>query len=105
MKRTLAVLAILLMSILVSAPLNAADGAKAPVAKTEPKDVTVHGDQRIDPYFWLRDKANPEVKAYLEAENAYTDSVMKGTERLQESLYKELVGHVKETDAQPPYRE
>ena len=105
MKRILIIFAVLLMSTIVTAPLNAADEIKPPVAKTDPKDVTVHGDKRIDPYFWLRDKPNPDVKAYLDAENAYTDSVMKGTEALQESLYKELVGHVKETDAAPPYRE
>ena len=105
MKRILAVLTILLMSTLVSAPLDAADEVKPPVAKTDPKDVSVHGDKRIDPYFWLRDKPNPEVKAYLDAENVYADFVMKGTGPLQESLYKELVGHVKETDAAPPYRE
>ncbi len=105
-KMILVVFAFLFMSTVLSAPLIAADNeAKPPIAKTDPKDVTVHGDKRIDPYFWLRDKPNPDVKAYLEAENAYTESVMKGTEGLQESLYKELVGHVKETDAAPPYRE
>ena len=76
-----------------------------PIAKKFPKDVTVHGDRRIDDYFWLRDKSNPEVAAYLEAENTYALSVMRGTEHLQESLYNELLGHVKQTDVHVPYRE
>jgi len=105
MMKTLIVSAILLMSTVLPISLNAADAAKPPVAKTNPKDVSVQGDRRIDNYFWLRDKQNPDVAAYLEAENAYADSVMKGTGPLQESLYKELVGHVKETDVQVPYRE
>ncbi len=81
------------------------DTPKPPVAKVVPKDVTVHGDTRIDDYFWLRDKPNPDVAAYLEAENAYADAVMHGTEPLQEALYKEMLGHIKQTDVQVPYRE
>lgn len=107
MKKIFLVFAIIFMSTVLPPTATAADepAVKPPVAKVVPKDVTVHGDQRIDNYFWLRDKQNPEVRAYLEAENAYADSVMKGTEALQDSLYKELVGHIKETDVQVPYRE
>ena len=93
---------------LTSTPAVAADktdNPKPPVAKIIPKDVTVHGDQRIDNYFWLRDKQNPDVAAYLNAENAYTDAVMHGTEAFQDSLYKEMLGHIKQTDVQVPYRE
>ena len=81
------------------------EAPKPPIAKVVPKDVTVHGDTRIDNYFWLRDKQNPEVAAYLNAENSYADAVMNGTAALQESLYKELLGHIKQTDVQVPYRE
>ena len=59
----------------------------------------------IDNYYWLREKTNPEVIAYLEAENAYTDAVMKSTENFQEALYKEMFGRIKETDVNVPYRE
>jgi oligopeptidase B len=93
---------------LTSTPAVAADktdNPKPPVAKIIPKDVTVHGDPRIDNYFWLRDKQNPDVAAYLNAENAYTDAVMHGTEAFQDSLYKEMLGHIKQTDVQVPYRE
>ncbi len=107
-KILIALFSLVLMTVLTSEfPAAAADkpAAQPPIAKVIPKDVTVHGDQRIDNYFWLRDKQNPDVAAYLEAENAYADAVMKGTEALQESLYKELVGHVKETDVNVPYRD
>jgi oligopeptidase B len=75
-----------------------------PSAKKEEKKDTVHGDVRIDNYFWLRDKKNPEVRAYLEAENRYTDAVMKPTEPFQAKLYKEMLGRIKQTDLGVPYR-
>ncbi len=77
----------------------------APMAKKIPKTTEIHGVTLVDNYFWLREKANPEVLSYLEAENSYTDSVMKPTEGLQAALYKEMVGHIKETDENVPYRE
>ena len=99
---------IFMTAILSSTQALAADKTeipKPPVAKVIPKDVTVHGDPRIDNYFWLREKQNPDVAAYLNAENAYADAVMKGTEGLQDSLYKELLSHIKQTDLDVPYRE
>jgi oligopeptidase B len=77
----------------------------APVAKKVPKTVTVHGETLVDDYFWMREKTNPEVISYLEAENAYTDAVMRPTAALQEKLYKELLGRIKQTDQNVPYRE
>jgi oligopeptidase B len=74
-----------------------------PMAKKIPKETTIHGVTLVDPYFWLREKNNAEVKAYLEAENAYTESVMRPTESLQAAIYKEMIGHIKETDANVPY--
>jgi oligopeptidase B len=59
----------------------------------------------VDNYFWLRDKQNPDVAAYLQAENAYTDAVMKPTEGLQKKLYDEMLSHIKETDVEVPYKE
>jgi oligopeptidase B len=64
----------------------------------------VHGDKRQDDYFWLRRKEDPQVRAHLEAENAYTDSVMKPTEPLQASLYSEMLARIKETDLTVPFR-
>jgi oligopeptidase B len=90
-----------------SAPAQTAPPAPPapPVARQVEKVHLLHGDPRPDPYFWLRDKPNPEVAAYLEAENAYTDAVLKPTEPLQRALYDEMLSHVKETDLSVPYRE
>jgi oligopeptidase B len=76
-----------------------------PVADRLPLRSQLHGEERIDDYFWLREKANPAVAAYLEAENAYTDAVMKLTEPLQAALYKEMLARIQETDLSVPYRE
>src|ERR1043165_5244875 len=76
-----------------------------PMAKKIPKTTNIHGETLVDNYFWLREKNNPEVMAYLEAENAYTDAAMKPTENLQATLYKEMVGHIKETDRTVPYHD
>src|SRR5271167_3474908 len=62
-----------------------------------------NGHKMVDNYFWLRDKPNPEVRAYLEAENDYTDAVMKPTEGFQKKLYDEMLGRIKETDVEVPY--
>ena len=78
---------------------------EAPVADKKPKELTIHGDTRIDNYYWLRERENPEVIAYLEAENAYRESVMKGTEQFQEDLYQEIVGRIKQDDESVPYKE
>jgi len=64
----------------------------------------VHGDRLVDDYAWLRDKNNPEVIAYLNAENAYTDAVLRDTERFQEKLYQEMLGRILQTDLSVPYR-
>src|SRR6202158_1710243 len=102
-------LALLSLS-LASVVGRAADDAPAalpapPVAKKAPKSTEIHGQKLVDNYYWLRDKKNPEVRAYLEAENAFTDAVMKPTEGLQKKLYDEMLGRIKETDIEVPYKE
>jgi len=88
--------------------LEAADAPSAPsappVAKQTPKVTEINGHELVDNYFWLRDKKNPDVKAYLDAENAYTEGVMKFTEPLQKKLYGELLSRIKETDVDVPYK-
>lgn len=76
-----------------------------PIADRRPVTTTVHGDTRVDDYGWLREKTKPEVTTYLEAENAYTASVMASTKPLQDELYKEMLGRIKETDLSVPYRD
>jgi oligopeptidase B len=82
----------------------ASSDPRPPVARKVPRVEEVHGDLRTDDYFWLRDKANPEVAAYLEAENAYTEAVLKPAVSLQEALYQEMLGRIKETDMKVPFR-
>jgi len=102
----LSLVALLLASVL---RLPAADDSASlpapPIAKKIPKITEINGHKMVDDYFWLRDKKNPEVKSYLEAENAYTDAVMKPTEALQKKLYDEMLSHIKETDVEVPYKE
>jgi len=76
-----------------------------PVARIIPRVDTLNGEIRVDNYFWLREKQNPEVRTYLEAENAYTATGMQHTEALQEQIYRELLGRIKETDLSVPYRQ
>jgi oligopeptidase B len=76
-----------------------------PSARKEPTLTSLHGQTLEDDYRWMRDKASPELIAYLEAENAYTQSVMASTEELQAKLYAEMLSHIKETDESVPYRD
>jgi oligopeptidase B len=75
-----------------------------PVARKVPRIDLVHGEARQDEYFWLRRKDDAEVTACLEAENAYTEAVMKPTEAFQEALYQEMLARIKEDDQTVPYR-
>ena len=75
---------------------------KPPIAPRRESLLEKHGDRRIDPYYWMRAKDNPEVVAHLEAENAYTDAVTAPTAALRERLYHEIVGRVQETDSSAP---
>jgi oligopeptidase B len=93
------VLALLLSLALVQSPPVA-----PPVAARVSKVDTLHGEILVDDYYWLREKQNPQVLAYLQAENAYTAAGMKHTEALQDQLYRELLGRIKETDLSVPYR-
>lgn len=95
-----------LSALLTAAPLSAQQGPAPapPVAPREAHEISIHGYKLADDYFWLRRKADPAVRAYLEAENAYTAAMMKPTEALQQTLYDEIIGHIKQTDLSVPYR-
>jgi oligopeptidase B len=75
-----------------------------PIAQKQLHTHSLHGDERIDNYYWLRERENPEVIAYLEAENKYTESTMQHTESLQTDLYKEMLSRIQETDLSVPSR-
>ena len=73
-----------------------------PIATKHPKRIEAQGDVRIDDYFWLRERENPDVRAYVEAENAYMTAQMAHTEGLQATLFQELRGRIQERDASVP---
>ncbi|HYT39344.1 MAG TPA: S9 family peptidase [Acidimicrobiia bacterium] len=79
-----------------------ADSPAPPLARRVPHVHEAHGDRRADDYHWLRDREDPEVTAYLEAENAYADAVMESLRPLQEKLYAEIVSRIQETDLSVP---
>ncbi len=76
-----------------------------PFARKEHKEITLHGVTRFDDYAWLRDKENPDVYAYLEAENAYAEAVTAPLAGLREQLYNEMLSHIKQTDITVPFRD
>ncbi|HZN14098.1 MAG TPA: S9 family peptidase [Acidimicrobiales bacterium] len=84
--------------------MSKSTSATAPRAPARPTTLTAHGDDRVDPWFWLRDREDPEVLAYLEAENDYTKAALGHTEGLQAKLYDEIVARIQETDLSPPVR-
>ena len=75
-----------------------------PVAAKKPKTFENFGDKRVDDYFWLRDKSVPDVIDYLTAENSYTEAFMKPHEAFRETLYKDMLSRIKETDENVPYK-
>lgn len=94
---------VFLMSVILTALAGCGRGPEAPVARVEPHEMTIHGHTRVDNYYWLNQRENPEVIAYLEAENAYLAEVMQDTEALQTELFDEMVGRIKKDDASAPY--
>ncbi len=102
-----AVTAALLAAVIAIVPMNLSQAQSEPtppVAKIIPKVDTIHGEVRVDNYFWLRDKTNPEVISYLEAENKYMEAKTAHTKPLQEKLYQEMLGRIVETDLDVPER-
>ena len=91
----------LLALLLVTAPLQA-QLPTPPVAKRIPTESVLHGDRRVDDYAYFKDRDHPETIPYLEAENRYTDAMMAHTKELQQQLYDEMLGRIKEDDSQVP---
>ena len=78
---------------------------RPPIARRQHTEIQLHGTVLIDDYAWLRDKENPEVTAYLEAENAYAEAVMAPLAGLRDELYNEMLSHIKQTDVSVPFRD
>jgi oligopeptidase B len=87
-----------------ASPLVAIEAPAPPVARMAPTRLESHGHVRIDEYYWLNQRENPEVIDYLKAENAYAESVLAPTRDLQERLFQEIVGRIKKSDDTVPYR-
>jgi len=100
--RTSVIVIALLLLIPVSCTNNKVK-MNPPIAEKKPKELIIHDHARIDNYFWLNERENPEVIDYLTAENEYTKTIMKKTEKFQEELYDEIVGRIKQTDESVPY--
>lgn len=81
---------------------NQTDFPAPPMAEIVPDTFINFGQKRIDNYYWLKDKSNPNVIEYLNAENSYTNSVMSSTEKLQQTIYDEIIGRIKEDDESYP---
>lgn len=83
-----------------------AQQTQAPVAKKVPHAMTIHGDTRIDDYYWMRDDARqePEILQQLEQENQYADTVLKHTEAAQKQLFEEIKGRIAKDDNSVPVR-
>lgn len=95
---------IALIAILLSTLPMTALPATPPVPPKISHEITWHGDTRIDPYFWMRERKNPAVLAHLKAENAYTEAMLAGQADLREQLFLEIVGRIEEDDTSAPYR-
>ena len=95
----------LLATLLMTSTALASELPKPPDVAKKPHVVKApHGAERHDEYYWLRDdtRKNPEMLAYLNAENAYTDAVMARLKPLQDTVYEEIVGRIKQDDASVP---
>ncbi|MEK6255339.1 MAG: hypothetical protein N2B05_11640, partial [Gemmatimonadales bacterium] len=97
----------LMMGLAVSAGgcgESVTEGVEAPVARVDPTELVTHGNTRVDDYYWLRERENPEVVEYLTAENEYLDSGLAHVADLRETLFTEIVGRIEEDDHSVPYR-
>jgi oligopeptidase B len=97
-------IALLAMITLISIPACKNEiKMNPPLAKKIPHELTTHGHTRIDDYYWLNDREDPEVISYLNQENEYHDYVMKETTSFQDELYNEIIARIKQTDMSVPY--
>ena len=81
------------------------DFPEPPRPAVKNKELTIHGDTRVDPWYWLNERDNPEVIGYLEKENDYLSMVMKSTEQQQADLFNEITGRIRQDDETVPFPE
>jgi oligopeptidase B len=106
--RRLSLVAVLILGLSACRTTPSSDKAvvaQPPVARQVAHVTKLHGERLVDDYYWLREKDNPAVLAYLRAEDAYTEAVMKPTKPLQDKIYMEMLARVQEPDDTVPYRD
>ena len=103
--RAISVYSIILLLFFIGSGCKGVKKVEPPVAEKIRKELAIHGLTRVDNYYWLNERDNPKVIEYLKAENEYKETVMKHTEELQEKLFNEIVGRIKQTDMSVPYKE
>jgi len=94
----------LVIMVSCQSPDNLNHDLKPPSARKIDKELTTHGHTRIDPYYWLKERENQEVINYLNAENDYTNQILKHTSDFQKKLFDEIVGRIKQKDESVPYK-
>ena len=95
---------LLIPVFLMTANMLNADTTAPPLAKQIPKELEIHGDTRVDNWYWLRERENPEVISYLESENAWVAAQLAHTDRFQNQLFEEMKGRIKEDDSTAPVK-
>ena len=105
MRKLTLFLSIILIGLFVMQCSKKPADVEAPIAEKIPHEMTIHGDTRIDNYFWMNERENEDVIAHLNAENDYKAKMMAHTEKLQKKLYKEIVGRIKQDDESVPYKD
>ncbi|MFN2572663.1 MAG: S9 family peptidase [Gemmatimonadales bacterium] len=97
-------IAVVIATLLPAALLAQQAPPTPPVAAVRPHRFEEHGNVRVDDYYWIRERDNPEVLKYLQDENVYTSAMMEHTQALQDRLFEELKGRVRQDDQSVPYR-
>ena len=92
---------LLIITILLSCDMK--NNLKEPIAEKIEKKLSIHGDTRIDEYYWLNQRGDKKVIDYLNAENSYRDLYMKDYKGLEEELFQEIKSRIKEDDSSVPY--
>ncbi len=103
--KNLTIVIMAILAVVTHPSCKTSKSMETPVAVKKPQELTLHGETRIDDYYWLKERENPEVIAYLEAENSYREGMMKGTEKFQEKLFEEIIGRIKQRDESVPYKD
>ena len=103
--KNLTIVIMAILAVVTHPSCKTSKSMETPVAVKKPQELTLHGETRIDDYYWLKERENPEVIAYLEAENSYREGMMKGTVKFQEKLFEEIIGRIKQRDESVPYKD